>query len=53
MKADTEASGAPAEAPARVRRYRVGQQQIVLGDCLRVLRRMAAGSVDVIVTSPL
>lgn len=52
MKAGTEASSAPAEAPARVRRYRVGQQQIILGDCLRVLRRMAEGSVDVIVTSP-
>lgn len=39
-------------ATPRTRRFRVGRQEIVQGDCLRVLRRMAAGSVDLVVTSP-
>lgn len=46
-----EKTDAPSASP-RTRRYRVGQQEIVLGDCLRVLKRMQAESVDVIVTSP-
>lgn len=36
----------------RTRRYRVGRQEIILGDCLRVMRRMEAASVDIVVTSP-
>ena len=32
--------------------WTVGQQTILLGDCLAVLREVASGSVDVIVTSP-
>ncbi|CEF39771.1 Site-specific DNA-methyltransferase (adenine-specific) [Acetobacter senegalensis] len=48
-----KASGRPEpDAPIRSRRYKVGQQEIVRGDCLRVLRRMQADSVDVVVTSP-
>ncbi|MFT9014830.1 MAG: site-specific DNA-methyltransferase [Acetobacter sp.] len=54
---DRKGSGAASSTPvparaARTRRYRVGEQQIVQGDCLRVLRRMAGQSVDVVVTSP-
>lgn len=36
----------------RTRRYRSGRHQIVHGDCLRVMRRMPADSVDVVITSP-
>ncbi|MFT8463081.1 DNA-methyltransferase [Acetobacter persici] len=49
MKARAGAKPAP---PARAQRYKVGQQQIIRGDCLRALRRMEAESVDVIITSP-
>lgn len=45
----TEADSA--RAP-RLRRYRIGLQEIVRGDCLRVLKRMQEHSVDVVVTSP-
>lgn len=47
-KAETEKTS----PPPRTRRYRIGQQQIVQGDCLRVLKRMKAGTVDVVITSP-
>ncbi|ACI50083.1 DNA methylase N-4/N-6 domain protein [Gluconacetobacter diazotrophicus PA1 5] len=40
-----------ARAP-RTLRYAIGPHQLVRGDCLRVLRRMDADSVDVVVTSP-
>ncbi|OUI95396.1 DNA methyltransferase [Acetobacter indonesiensis] len=46
------AKGPASETPIRSRRYKVGRQEIVRGDCLRVLRRMQADSVDVVVTSP-
>ncbi|GCD55463.1 DNA-methyltransferase [Acetobacter pasteurianus] len=36
----------------RARRYKIGQQEIVMGDCLRALKRVPAESVDVVVTSP-
>ena len=36
----------------RIKRYKVGQQEIVQADCLRVLKRMPQHSVDVVVTSP-
>lgn len=45
-------AGAKPKPPARAQRYKVGQQQIIRGDCLRALRRMEADSVDVIITSP-
>lgn len=45
-------SGAEPKPPARSQRYKVGQQQIIRGDCQRALRRMSAESVDVIITSP-
>ncbi|KXU92366.1 DNA-methyltransferase [Acetobacter cerevisiae] len=45
-------AGAKPKPPARAQRYKVGQQQIIRGDCLRALRRMEAESVDVIITSP-
>ncbi|MCP1212073.1 DNA-methyltransferase [Acetobacter okinawensis] len=51
MSAQTPAGEALAP-PARAKRYKVGRQDIVQGDCLRALRRMQAESVDVIVTSP-
>ncbi|CEF55266.1 DNA-methyltransferase [Acetobacter ghanensis] len=51
MSADTLAAGS-ATPPVRAKRYKVGRQDIVLGDCLRALRRMQAETVDVIVTSP-
>ncbi|GAN60163.1 DNA-methyltransferase [Acetobacter cibinongensis] len=38
--------------PKQSRRYKVGQQHLVRGDCLRVLQRMPAETIDVIVTSP-
>lgn len=49
MTARLRAKPAPS---ARAQRYKVGQQQIIRGDCLRALRRMEAESVDVIITSP-
>nr|WP_063908027.1 site-specific DNA-methyltransferase [Acetobacter malorum] len=45
-------AGAKPKPPARAQRYKVGQQQIIRGDCLRALRRMEEDSVDVIITSP-
>lgn len=51
MSADKPATGSTTP-PARAKRYKVGRQDIVLGDCLRALRRMQAETVDVIVTSP-
>ncbi|NHO33858.1 DNA-methyltransferase [Acetobacter fallax] len=49
----TDQVAAPARPRSpRVRRYHVGQQEIIQGDCLRILRRMKPESVDVIVTSP-
>ncbi|GBQ82207.1 DNA-methyltransferase [Acetobacter malorum] len=45
-------AGAKPKPPARAQRYKVGQQQIIRGDCQRALRRMEADSVDVIITSP-
>ncbi|KXV14228.1 DNA methyltransferase [Acetobacter malorum] len=45
-------TGAKPKPPARAQRYKVGQQQIIRGDCQRALRRMEADSVDVIITSP-
>ena len=36
----------------RIKRYKIGQQEIVQADCLRVLKRMPSHSVDVVVTSP-
>ncbi|WP_415436422.1 DNA-methyltransferase [Acetobacter orientalis] len=39
-------------AAVQSRRYKVGRQHIVRGDCLRVLARMPAETIDVIVTSP-
>ncbi|GBQ88407.1 DNA methyltransferase [Acetobacter nitrogenifigens DSM 23921 = NBRC 105050] len=45
-------SVAPATKPARLRRFHVAGQEIVLGDCLQALQRMKAGEIDVVVTSP-
>ncbi|GBQ84478.1 DNA methyltransferase [Gluconacetobacter johannae DSM 13595] len=53
-KAEAAADGAApvASRPVRTQRYSVGPHLLVRGDCLRVLRRMEAASVDVVVTSP-
>ena len=39
-------------ASAAPREWRVGRQRIVQGDCLDLLARLPAGSIDVVVTSP-
>ena len=36
----------------QLRRWTVGNQEVILGDCLAELRHLAASSVDVVVTSP-
>jgi site-specific DNA-methyltransferase (adenine-specific) len=45
-------SGAEQNVQDRPCRWTVGQQEVVLGDCLAELRMLAPSSVDVIVTSP-
>nr|WP_194299818.1 site-specific DNA-methyltransferase [Acetobacter conturbans] len=45
-----KAEGTPASP--RTRRYRIGRQEIVQGDCIRVMKRMKAETVDVVITSP-
>ncbi|BAK85053.1 DNA-methyltransferase [Komagataeibacter medellinensis] len=42
----------PIPRPPRTVRYTEGPHLLVRGDCVRAMRRMEAGSVDVVVTSP-
>lgn len=42
----------PGRPPSHDDKWQVGDQTIVLGDCLQGLRNLASGSVDVVVTSP-
>ncbi|OUJ15256.1 site-specific DNA-methyltransferase [Acetobacter sp. DsW_063] len=52
LSPEAPSSAAPATKPARLRRFHVAGQEIVLGDCLQALQRMKAGEIDVVVTSP-
>ncbi|MCJ8355314.1 DNA-methyltransferase [Novacetimonas hansenii] len=51
-RSTTTAAGPQGPVSPRTVRYREGPHQLVRGDCLKVLRRMPADSVDVVVTSP-
>mgnify|MGYP003365162629 CR=1 FL=1 len=48
----TRAAAVSSDCHIRTRREEVGPHTLIRGDSLRVLRRMEAGSVDVVITSP-